>query len=93
MEPSRERFERYLKQKRKLLGSAIHDIWESRDKTAWAKDPYFYIRLGTLADTLDQSMFAHDILSEGLTVFPGASAADAVVQSPSGQVWLPSYRP
>ena len=71
MESSRERFERYLKQKRKQLGSAIHDIWESRDKAAWAKDPYFFIRLGTLADTLDQPMFAHDILSEGLAVFPG----------------------
>ncbi len=71
MEPSRQRFERHLKQKRKQLGSAIHDIWLSRDETAWAKDPYFFIRLGTLADTLGQSMFAHDILSEGLTFFPG----------------------
>lgn len=71
MEPNKARFEKYLKQKRKHLGSAIHDIWQSRDETVWSKDPYFFIRLGTLADTLGQSMFAHDILSEGLTFFPG----------------------
>ena len=71
MEPSRQRFEKYLKRKGKQLPTAIYEIWQSRDEAAWAKTPYFFIRLGTLADTLGQSMLAHDILSEGLTVFPG----------------------
>jgi class 3 adenylate cyclase len=53
------------------MGQIIHDLWESRDKALWAKDPYFFLRLGESADTLGQSMFAHDILREGLHVFPG----------------------
>jgi len=71
MEPSRERFERYLKSRGSRLGSAIHDLWESRDASAWAQDPYFFIRLGEVAGGLGQSMFAHDVLGEGLRIFPG----------------------
>jgi class 3 adenylate cyclase len=70
MEPSRERFEQYLKERGTQLGRAIHDVWDSRDAAAWAKDPYFFIRLGELADSLGQSMFAHDVLGEGVRCFP-----------------------
>jgi class 3 adenylate cyclase len=70
-EPGKERFEAYLKAKGSRLGTAIHDMWESRDESAWAKDPYFFIRLGEVASDLGQSMFAHDVLGEGLRVFPG----------------------
>ena len=70
IDQNKERFDRYLKRRQKQLGSAIHDIWESRDETVWSKDPYFFLRLGELADTHGQSMFAHDILREGLRFFP-----------------------
>ena len=71
MEPSKERFEQYLQSCGGRLGSAIHDLWESRDVSAWAKDPWFFLRLGEVAADLGQSMFAHDVLGEGLRVFPG----------------------
>jgi class 3 adenylate cyclase len=69
--PGKERFEAYLKAKGSRLGTAIHDMWESRDESAWAKDPYFFIRLGEVAGDLGQTMFAHDVLGEGLRIFPG----------------------
>lgn len=69
--PGKERFEAYLKAKGSRLGIAIHDMWESRDESAWAKAPYFFIRLGEVAADLGQSMFAHDVLGEGLRIFPG----------------------
>src|SRR5271157_484937 len=69
-EQGKERFEEYLKQKQGQLGSAIHEMWQSRDESVWAKDPYFFIRLGELADTIGQSMFAYDVLKEGLRFFP-----------------------
>jgi class 3 adenylate cyclase/tetratricopeptide (TPR) repeat protein len=70
IEPTREEFDRYLEQRRNQLGNAIHDLWRSRDTAAWSKNPYFYLRLGELADSLGQSMFAHDILQEGLGFLP-----------------------
>jgi class 3 adenylate cyclase len=70
IEQTREGFDRYLEQRRGQLGNAIHDLWRSRDPGVWAKDPYFHLRLGELADSLGQSMFAHDILQEGLDSFP-----------------------
>jgi class 3 adenylate cyclase len=68
---NRDRFDSYLKRSRSRLGHVVHELWESRDEALWAKDPYFFLRLGERADTLGQSMFAHDILKEGLRVFPG----------------------
>ena len=70
LEKNKEHFEKYLKQMRNQLGSAIHDMWQSRDESVWSKDPSFFIRLGEEADMLGQSMFAHDVLSEGLRFFP-----------------------
>jgi class 3 adenylate cyclase len=70
-EQKRDRFDSYLKLSKNRLGQVIHELWESRDEEMWAKDPYFFLRLGEQADTLGQSMFAHDILREGLQVFPG----------------------
>ncbi len=70
MEQNKARFEAYLEKKRDQLGSAIHDIWLSRDQAVWARDPSFFIRLGELADTLGQTMFAHDVLNDGLQFFP-----------------------
>jgi class 3 adenylate cyclase len=70
IDQNKERFDRYLKRRQKQLGSAIHEIWESRDETVWSKDPYFFLRLGELADTHGQAMFAHDVLREGLRFFP-----------------------
>lgn len=70
IDQNKERFDRYLKRRQKQLGSAIHEIWESREEAVWSKDPYFFLRLGELANTHGQSMFAHDILREGLRFFP-----------------------
>ncbi len=70
-EHTRDRFDSFLKRNRGRLGHVIHDLWESRDAALWSKDPYFFLRLGERADSLGQSMFAHDILKEGLRVFPG----------------------
>ena len=70
-EQNRDRFDSFLKRNRSRLGQVIHVLWDSRDEALWAKDPYFFLRLGERADTLGQSMFAHDILREGLHVFPG----------------------
>jgi class 3 adenylate cyclase/tetratricopeptide (TPR) repeat protein len=70
IETTRESFDRYLGERRGQLGNAIHDLWRSRDATVWSKDPYFHLRLGELADSLGQSMFAYDILQEGLKFFP-----------------------
>jgi class 3 adenylate cyclase/tetratricopeptide (TPR) repeat protein len=71
IEQTREDFDRYLEERRNQLGNAIHDLWRSRDTAVWSKNPYFYLRLGELADSLGQSMFAHDVLQEGLGFFPG----------------------
>ncbi len=71
MEASKERFEKYLSSCGSRLGSAIHELWASRDESAWSKDPYFFLRLGEVAGHLGQTMFAHDVLGEGLRVFPG----------------------
>ena len=72
IEQTREGFDRYLAKRGGELGNAIHDLWRSRDPEVWARDPYFHQRLGELADSLGQSMFAHDILQEGLHFFPDA---------------------
>ncbi|HUI69289.1 MAG TPA: TRAFs-binding domain-containing protein, partial [Spirochaetia bacterium] len=70
-EHTRDRFDSYLRHNSSRLGNVIHDLWESRDETLWAKDPYFFLRLGERADTVGQSLFAHDVLREGLRIFPG----------------------
>ncbi|MGA2614796.1 MAG: TRAFs-binding domain-containing protein [Spirochaetia bacterium] len=70
-EQNRDRFDSFLKRNRSRLGQVIHDLWDSRDKALWAKDPYFFLRLGERATTAGQQMFAHDVLREGLLVFPG----------------------
>jgi hypothetical protein len=72
IEQTREGFDRYLAERGAQLGNAIHDLWRSRDPEVWARDPYFHQRLGELADSLGQSMFAHDILQEALRFFPDA---------------------
>lgn len=69
-EQNRDRFEKFLRRNKGQLGSTIHEMWQSRDAATWAKDPFFFLRLGELADTLGQSLFAHDVLKEGLRVFP-----------------------
>jgi class 3 adenylate cyclase len=69
-EQKKAAFDRYLEQKHDQLGNAIHDLWLARDEAFWATDPYYYLRLGELADTFGQSMFAHDIFREGLKFFP-----------------------
>ncbi len=70
-EQNRDRFDSFLKRNRSRLGQVIHDLWDSRDEASWAKDPYYFLRLGERATTAGQSMFAHDILREALGVFPG----------------------
>ncbi len=62
----RQSFDSYIEQKRGDLSTAIHDLWTSRDEVVWGKDPYFYTRLGELADKVGQAMFAYDVLEEGL---------------------------
>ena len=68
IEQTREGFDRYLAEHQP--GSALHELWRSRDPSAWERDPYFHLRLGELADSLGQSLFAHDILQEGVRLFP-----------------------
>jgi class 3 adenylate cyclase/tetratricopeptide (TPR) repeat protein len=70
IDETREGFDAYLEQRRGQLGSAIHDLWTSRPQEVWSKDPYYYLRLGELADSLGQSMFAHDVLQEAVGLFP-----------------------
>ena len=70
-EQNRDRFDSFLKRNRSRLGQVIHVLWDSKDEALWTKDPYYFLRLGERADTLGQSMFAHDVLREGLRVFPG----------------------
>jgi class 3 adenylate cyclase len=66
----REQFDLHLEQAHDRLGSAIHDLWQARDETLWSADPWFHLRLAGLADDLGQTMFAHDILKDGLRCFP-----------------------
>ncbi len=66
----RQSFNSYIEQKRGDLSTAIHDLWTSRDESVWAEEPYFYTRLGELADKVGQAMFAYDVLEEGLKHFP-----------------------
>lgn len=67
----KQSFDKYLDQKRADLSTAIHDLWSARDESMWAREPYFYIRLGELADKVGQTMFAYDVLEDGLRHFPG----------------------
>ncbi|UCF98524.1 MAG: DUF4071 domain-containing protein [Spirochaetaceae bacterium] len=62
----RESFDAYIKQKQGDLSTAIHVLWNQRDEAVWKADPYFYTRLGELADKVGQAMFALDVLGEGL---------------------------
>jgi class 3 adenylate cyclase len=68
---SREHFDGFLRSNRGRLGQVIHELWDSRNEALWAGDPYFFLRLGERAETAGQSLFAHDILKEGVRVFPG----------------------
>jgi class 3 adenylate cyclase len=70
IEQTRQGFEGYIAQRRGQLGNAIHDLWLSRDVEVWSRDPYYHLRLGEVADSLGQSMFSHDVLREGLSLFP-----------------------
>ena len=65
-----EQFERHLAEAGDRLGTAIHDLWRGRDETLWSTDPWFHLRLAGAADALDQTMFSHDILKDGLRCFP-----------------------
>jgi len=67
---NKENFEAYLEQKSGDIENVIHGLWISKDDTLWKRDPYFYIRLGEIADKLGQVMFAHEVLEEGLQRFP-----------------------
>jgi class 3 adenylate cyclase len=69
-EQKKASFDRFLEQKQNQP-NAIHELWLSRDEEFWSKDPYFHLRLGEKADTLGQSMLAHDIFKDGLRLFPG----------------------
>ncbi len=71
IDSDKQSFDSYLDQKRADLSTAIHDLWTSRDESIWAREPYFFIRLGELADKVGQTMFAYDVLEEGLRHFPG----------------------
>ena len=66
----RQQIDRHLEQAGDRLGSAIHDLWVARDETLWSADPWFHLRLAGVADELGQTMFAHDILKDGLRCFP-----------------------
>ncbi len=70
IEQDRSNFDRFLEERSENLGTVIHSVWESRDETVWAGEPYFYLKLGELADRLGQFMFAHDIFEESLRHFP-----------------------
>ncbi len=67
---STKKFDAYLESKSADIENVIHELWVSKDDSTWSSQPYFYIRLGETADKLGQSMFAHDILKEGLEYFP-----------------------
>jgi class 3 adenylate cyclase len=67
----RESFDSYIEQNRSDLSTAIHVLWNQRDEEVWKRDPYFYTRLGGLADKVGQAMFALDVLGEGLSHHPG----------------------
>jgi len=66
----REQFDRLVAQAADRLGTVIHDLWLGRDETLWSADPWFHLRLAGLADDLGQTMFAHDVLKDGLRCFP-----------------------
>jgi class 3 adenylate cyclase/tetratricopeptide (TPR) repeat protein len=62
-------FDRVLAERGENLGDEIHRLWESRDTSEWARESYFYLKLGELADHLGQAMLAHEILEEGVGKF------------------------
>jgi class 3 adenylate cyclase len=66
----RRRFDILLDPRRADLSTSIHEAWSSRDPAVWSLKPSRYIRLGEAADRVGQTMFAHDVLREGLEVFP-----------------------
>ena len=63
-------FDAFLDERSEDIEHAIHELWKSRDEGTWHKEPYFYVKLGEIADKLGQVMFAHDVLQEGLHFFP-----------------------
>jgi len=63
-------FDAFLEERSEDIEQAIHELWISRDDSTWHKEPYFYVKLGEIADKLGQVMFAHDVLQEGLHYFP-----------------------
>ena len=72
IDEKKKNFDEYLNRTESDIGQVIHELWVAKDDSLWSKEPYFYEKLGTMADRLGQSMFAHDILREGLRYFPGA---------------------
>jgi len=67
---ARRIFDAFLEERSDDVEHAIHELWISRDDSTWHKEPYFYVKLGEIADKLGQVMFAHDVLQEGLRFFP-----------------------
>jgi class 3 adenylate cyclase len=63
-------FDAYLASNSDDAESVIHDLWLSKEQDLWSTEPHFYIRLAETADRLGQVMFAHDVVSEGLSHFP-----------------------
>jgi class 3 adenylate cyclase len=70
LEKKKKNFDAYLEQKDEEIENVIHEIWASKEEDLWRQDPYFYIRLGEVADKLGQVMFAHDVFREGMQYFP-----------------------
>jgi class 3 adenylate cyclase len=63
-------FDAYLESRQEDIEHVIHELWATKSEDLWHREPYFYIKLGETADKLGQVMFAHDVLSEGIEVFP-----------------------
>ncbi len=66
----RREFERSIVEAGPGTAAAVHELWRLRDETLWAADPWFHLRLAEVADSLGQTMFAHDVLKDALRCFP-----------------------
>jgi class 3 adenylate cyclase len=60
----------FLDLKNPDIENTIHEIWNTKEDTLWSSKPSRYIKLGETAYKLGQVMFAHDVLKEGLEIFP-----------------------
>jgi class 3 adenylate cyclase len=66
----RREFERHIAEAGTGTAATIHELWRVRDETLWSTDPWFHLRLAEVADSLGQTMFAHDVLKDALRCFP-----------------------